>query len=174
MEASVLILDIDYRPLRIASWRDAFCDNILGKLEIVEYSTDRTIKGVHREWPMPSVARVMKRFKREKLLVKFSRLNIYSRDDFKCQYCGERFPSEELTFDHVIPRAAGGRTEWTNIVTACVADNARKANRSPEQAGMRLLSKPTKPKYLPTVLVDFDRANVPKEWRNYWQGGLKK
>lgn len=174
MDAAVLILDVDYRPLRIASWKEAFCDNLLGKLEVVHYSQDRTIKGVHREWPLPIVARVMKRFKRERISIKFSRLNIYTRDDFTCQYCTLRFPTEELTFDHVLPRAQGGKTDWTNVTTACIECNSTKANRTPDQAGMKLLSKPGKPKYLPTVLVNFDRANVPKEWRYYWQGKLEK
>lgn len=174
MDTAVLVLDIDYRPLRIASWKEAFCDNLLGKLEVVHYSEDRTIKGVHREWPMPSVARVMRRFKRDRIAIKFSRLNIYMRDHFTCQYCGEQFVSEDLTFDHVIPRSQNGKTCWENIVASCVLCNAQKANRTPAQADMHLLSKPSKPRYLPTVLVDFDRHNVPPEWIPYWTGRLEK
>jgi 5-methylcytosine-specific restriction endonuclease McrA len=67
-------------------------------------------------------------------VITFSRLNIYTRDRFSCQYCGARFRREDLTFDHVVPRSAGGRTSWENIVTACVPCNARKANRTPREA----------------------------------------
>ncbi len=171
---AVLVLDVDYRPLRIASWKEAFCDNLLGKLEVVHYSEDRTIKGVNREWPMPTVARVMRRFKRNRIAIKFSRVNIYTRDGFTCQYCYKRYPTEELTFDHVLPRAQGGKTDWLNVTTACIDCNSSKANQTPEQAGMKLLNVPVKPKYLPTVLVNFDRANVPKEWKYYWTQGLEK
>lgn len=171
---AVLFLDVDYRPLRIDDWTRAFVDVVLGKAEVVEYSRDRTIKGVTREYPMPAVVRVLRRFRRDRQVIRFSRLNIYARDAFTCQYCGQLLPSEDLTFDHVTPRAAGGRTTWENIVAACVPCNAAKANRTPSQARMRLLRNPTKPRWLPAVTVAMDPSRLPPEWAAYWGGTLQQ
>ena len=77
--------------------------------------------------------------------VPFSRANIYARDEHSCQYCGRRFPTSELTFDHVVPVAQGGRKDWENIVTCCVSCNRRKGGRTPEEAGMRLVRPPKRP-----------------------------
>jgi 5-methylcytosine-specific restriction endonuclease McrA len=169
----VLFLDIDWQPLRVEPWTRAVTDLFLGKVEVIEYSRDRTIKAVTHEVPMPAVVRVLRRFRRDRQAIRFSRLNIYTRDAFTCQYCGERLDTEELTFDHVLPRAGGGRTTWENIVTCCVPCNQGKANRTPEQAGMRLRRRPTKPRYLPTVTVLMDRRRVPEEWRPYWNVALE-
>jgi 5-methylcytosine-specific restriction endonuclease McrA len=170
---AVLFLDVDWRPLRVECWQRAISDVFLGKAEVIEYSRDRTIRGVTREHPMPSVVRILRRFRRDKLRIKFSRLNIYARDRFVCQYCGQRFASEDLTFDHVMPRSRGGRTSWDNIVTCCVGCNAVKADRTPEQAGMRLVRRPTKPQFLPAVTVRMGRTAIPEEWRAYWSGTLE-
>src|SRR5262249_26502664 len=115
---AVLFLDVDWQPMRVDAWTRAITDLFLGKVEVIEYSRDRTIKGVDREYPMPAVVRVLRRFRRDRVVIKFSRINIYTRDRFTCQYCAERFLAEDLTFDHVVPRSAGGRTSWDNIVTA--------------------------------------------------------
>src|SRR3954452_14319925 len=102
MSATVLFLDVDMQPLRIESWQRAIADFFLGKVEVIEYSRDKTIKGVGRELPMPAVVRVLRRFRRDKLRIRFSRLNIYARDRFVCQFCGVRWASEDLTFDHIL------------------------------------------------------------------------
>jgi len=172
MNAAVLVLDVGMRPLRVESWQRAICDVFLGKTEVVEYSKDRTIQGVTRAWPMPSVVRVLHQFKREKIRVKFSRINIYTRDGFKCQFCGQRLPSEDLTFDHVLPRSRGGRTVWENIVTCCVSCNKDKADRTPAEAKMRLLRQPRKPVYLPAITVKMDTKRIPVEWAPYWTTSL--
>jgi 5-methylcytosine-specific restriction endonuclease McrA len=171
---AVLFLDVDWQPMRVAAWSRAITDLFLGKVEVVEYSRDRTIKGVGREYPMPAVVRVLRRFRRERVAIKFSRLNIYMRDRFSCQYCGERFLAEDLTFDHVVPRSVGGRTTWENIVTACVPCNARKANRTPREARMSLRRQPSKPRYLPVVTVRMNERDVPREWRPYWSAPLER
>jgi len=164
----VLFLDVDWQRLRVEPWTRAITDLFLGKVEVIEYSRDRTIKGVTRHVPMPAVVRVLRRFRRDRQAIRFSRVNVYTRDGFACQYCGARMATEELTFDHVVPRAAGGRTTWENIVTCCVPCNRAKANRTPEQARMPLRRRPAKPRYLPTVTVRMDRRQVPEEWRPYW------
>jgi 5-methylcytosine-specific restriction endonuclease McrA len=117
--------------------------------------------------------RVLRRFRRDRVVIKFSRINIYTRDRFTCQYCSERFLAEDLTFDHVVPRSAGGRTSWDNIVTACVPCNSSKANRTPREAGMTLLRRPAKPRFLPVVTVRMDGRDVPAEWRPYWSAPLE-
>jgi len=95
--------------------------------------------------------------------VRFSRQTLFERDQYRCQYCGEYFEASELNMDHVIPRAMGGRTTWENIVTCCLKCNARKADRLPHQANMRLLRKPERPRWRPFVSSMLgDR--IDKEW----------
>ena len=173
MNAAVLVLDVGMRPLRVENWQRAICDLFLGKVEVLEYSKDRTIQGVNRAWPMPSVVRVLHNFKRDRIRVKFSRLNIYTRDGFKCQFCGHRFESEDLTFDHVIPRSRGGKTTWENIVTACVPCNKAKSDRTPAEAHMKLLKQPRKPAYLPAMTVKMDMRHIPEDWKPYWTTSLE-
>ena len=171
---AVLFLDQAYRPLRIETWQRAISDFFLGKVEVVEYSADRTIQCVGRTHPMPSVVRVVRHFKRDRIRLKFSRLNIYARDRFECQYCGDRKATEELTFDHVTPRSRGGRTCWENIVACCIPCNSEKADRTPSEAGMRLRSTPKKPRYLPTITVrGMGASDIPAAWRPYWTGALE-
>ena len=174
MSAAVLVLDVQYRPLVIESWQRAITGVFTGKTEVVVYSKDRTIKGVSQEYPMPSVVRVLRSFKRDKLRIKFSRLNVYARDNFTCQYCRHQFMAEDLTFDHVTPQSKGGKTCWENIVASCVSCNRRKANRTPEQADMPLLKRPKKPSYLPMITVKMDIKHVPEEWRDYWSVDLTR
>jgi 5-methylcytosine-specific restriction endonuclease McrA len=171
--AAVLYLDVDWRPLRIEPWQRAIADFFVGKCEVIEYSRDRTIQGVSREYPMPAVVRVLRRFKRDRIRIKFSRLNIYARDGFTCAYCRVRFPTEDLTFDHVIPRSRGGRTCWENIVSACIPCNSEKADRTPAEAGMTLIRTPRKPAYLPSVMVKMDSRQMPAEWAGYWTNALE-
>ncbi len=83
--------------------------------------------------------------------VKFNRRNIFARDGNRCQYCGKRFPTGELSLDHVMPRSRGGGTDWENIVCACVRCNVRKGGRTPLEAGMKLIKAPIKPKTSPTL-----------------------
>jgi len=81
--------------------------------------------------------------------VRFSRRNIFERDQNTCQYCAKRFPKPDLTIDHVVPQSRGGRDTWENLVLACVPCNVRKGNRTPREAGMLLVNKPVKPNWLP-------------------------
>jgi 5-methylcytosine-specific restriction endonuclease McrA len=107
--------------------------------------------------------------------VTFCRRNVFKRDHLTCQYCGARPGSEELTIDHVIPRAQGGQTNWENCVLACVPCNARKANRTPEQAGMKLRRHPVRPSWKPL----YDAQNIKiASWSRflseaYWNVSLE-
>jgi len=104
--------------------------------------------------------------------IRFSRANVLLRDNYTCQYCGEVLASHELTFDHVVPRARGGRTVWENIVACCRPCNARKGNRTPEQVGMKLLALPQKPRVLAFKLKHMRLARpLPDPWKPWipWQ-----
>ena len=102
---------------------------------------------------VPKVIRLLgyDRFPKEQ--VKLNRRNIYARDGSRCQYCGRHFSSKELTLDHVLPRVQGGENSWTNLVCACVKCNARKGGRTPQQASMRLIKVPVKPKRNPAIAL---------------------
>jgi 5-methylcytosine-specific restriction endonuclease McrA len=90
-----------------------------------------------------------------------------------CQYCGEHFGDDELTYDHVVPQSRGGRTCWTNIVTACCACNNRKDNRTPDEAEMNLLSRPKQPRWMPASLVDAAcKREIPPQWVD-WVGWMQ-
>ncbi len=162
----VLLLNITYEPLRIINWKKAITLLLLGKVEVLEeYS--REIRSVSFTIRLPSVVRLLRMVKRPKSPVKFSRQNIYARDKYRCQYCGQKFPSEELTYDHVIPRSRGGKTEWENIVTCCVNCNRRKGGKTPAEAGMRLIRKPVKPTWVPALRITIGFREVPQSWRDY-------
>lgn len=165
---AVLVLDIGMQPLKVQPWKKAIKSLIKGKVEVVEYSRDKTIRSENYETPMPSVVRLLRPLKWKRFRIKFSRINVYARDGFVCQYCGEQKPTEELSYDHVIPRAQGGITCWENITTACIRCNTFKGNRTPAEAGMKLLSVPRRPSVLPVISVAIDK-NTPPEWRNYWR-----
>jgi 5-methylcytosine-specific restriction endonuclease McrA len=96
--------------------------------------------------------------------VTFSRRNVFKRDKYACQYCGKQPGSEELTIDHVVPRAHGGLSTWTNCVLACIDCNSRKADRTPEQANMKLRKKPIRPDWKP---IYADRMHGVKSWSKF-------
>jgi 5-methylcytosine-specific restriction endonuclease McrA len=171
-----LVLNASYEPLKVIDWQRALTLFFLGKVEIVsEY--DREVHSVTMTFKLPSVVRLLK-FVRVKTLreaVPFTRANIYRRDDYRCQYCDVQFPTEELTYDHVVPAAQGGKRSWTNIATACVPCNRRKDARTPAEAGMPLRRLPTKPKPSPVFRVTLRMHKTPESWLSYlyWNAELE-
>jgi 5-methylcytosine-specific restriction endonuclease McrA len=163
-----LVLNATYEPLRIVSWQKAITLLFQGKVEVIA-NYDREIRGVTVRVKLPSVLRLLRhvRMKRPFAEVPFSRPNVYARDDYHCQYCGGRFPSGELTFDHVIPVARGGHKGWDNIVTCCVTCNRKKGDRTPEHAGMKLIRKPRRPEALPSLTLSLGVSRAPESWRDY-------
>ena len=115
-----LLLNASYEPLKIVHWQKAVTLWCQGKVEVISVY-DREIRAVSFSLKLPSVIRLLRyiKIKRRFDYVPFSRANIYARDEHLCQYCGDGFPTGELTFDHVIPVAQGGRKDWENIVTCC-------------------------------------------------------
>ncbi|MCB9555294.1 MAG: HNH endonuclease [Deltaproteobacteria bacterium] len=160
-----LVLDMGYQPINAVPFTRALSYIIKGKVDLLATYQ----RSIHPDWLMPAVVRLTHFLCARQHVVKFSRQNVLARDRFRCQYCGERKPIGELTFDHVLPRSRGGRTEWRNIVIACLACNSRKANRTPEEAGMRLRCRPARPSWLPLFgLMAQPIDSVPAEWRDYW------
>jgi 5-methylcytosine-specific restriction endonuclease McrA len=108
--------------------------------------------------------------------VAFSRRNIFKRDRFTCQYCGDQPGSEELTIDHVLPRAQGGASTWDNCVLACLACNKRKADRTPEQAGVRLKKPPVRPRWKPLYALESVRIESWSKFVSeaYWNVELEE
>lgn len=168
-----LVLSQAYEPVKIVSWQRAITLLFLGKVEVVE-EYDRDIKHVSYVIKMPAVVRLLHAFRRHKKPVKFSRVNIYGRDKYRCQYCLTKLSIEEGTYDHVVPRAQGGKTEWTNIVTCCESCNANKSSRTPEQAGMRLHAKPIRPEWVPILTIRVG-SSPPDAWATYlyWTSELE-
>jgi 5-methylcytosine-specific restriction endonuclease McrA len=137
-ESALAVDPEDYRAYSWADWarlapRDGepFIRTVTSRLRVPE-----VVALVHYDRPRESA-------------VPFSRRNIFKRDHNTCQYCGARPGTEELSIDHVIPRSLGGTSTWDNCVLACVDCNARKANRTPEQARMRLRRHPSRPAWRP-------------------------
>ena len=162
-----LLLNQGYEPLRAISWQRAFCLVALGKVEVVEHY-DRTVRSAQRAFQVPAVVRLLAQIRRYEQQVKFSRQNVLFRDDWTCQYCGEAKPKQQLTYDHVVPKAQGGRTCWENIVTACGECNRKKGARTPDQAGMRLRNHPHRPNWAPLFLLQTSTRNaIPNIWLTY-------
>ena len=169
-----LLLNATYEPLRVVHWQKAITLWCQGKVEIVAHH-DREVRSVSFSMKLPSVIRLLRRIRvrRNVEYVPFSRVNIYARDNHSCQYCGDSLASSELTFDHVIPVAQGGRKDWENIVTCCITCNRRKGGRTPEQAGMRLIRHPKRPDRAPAIRITFGLRNAPESWRDYFYWNVK-
>jgi 5-methylcytosine-specific restriction endonuclease McrA len=170
-----LLLNASYEPLKVVDWQKAITLWCQGKVEVIAVH-DREIRAVKFTVKLPSVIRLLRfvKIKRRFDYVPFSRAHIYARDKSSCQYCGEAFPTAELTFDHVVPVAQGGRKDWENIVTCCVACNRKKGGRTPAEAGMRLLRQPRRPDSMPARIITFELRYTPDSWRDflYWNTSL--
>ena len=170
-----LLLNASYEPLKVVHWQKAITLWCQGKGEVIAVH-DREIRAVSVSFKMPSVIRLLRfvRIKRRYDYVPFSRANIYARDHHTCQYCHEALPTSELTFDHVVPVAQGGRKDWENIVTCCVSCNRRKGGQTPAEAGMRLLRTPRRPNTAPSMRITIGLRNAPESWRDYlyWNAEL--
>ena len=126
---------------------------------------------------VPRIIRLLGYDKLPRQDVKFNRRNIYARDGNKCQYCGKKMPTTELSLDHVLPKSQGGKSSWENIVCCCVKCNVKKGGRTPDQAHMHLIAKPVKPKRSPVInirLADERYASWKQFLDNaYWTVELK-
>lgn len=142
------------------------CLDLGERVEVLEYY-ERTIRTAHAEFPLPAVIRVPGWLHRLPQVVPPTRRNVLLRDGFECCYCGRPGTSAELTIDHVQPRSRGGRTSWSNVVTACAPCNRRKGDRTPAEAGMPLSEEPREPSALQLGRRGMVVGDAPAEWVPY-------
>jgi len=174
-----LVLTVDYKPHARISWKKAIKLILKGRVEVLDeydgWFITATIK-------VPSIVRLIRSIFRTDKNVKFSRENIWLRDRGKCQYCDALVAKNKFTYDHVLPRAKGGKTTWENIVVSCMPCNQRKGNRALKDTDMHLKTPPFRPKKLTrTFTVSFHwNENMPNSWKqflddlNYWHGELEE
>jgi 5-methylcytosine-specific restriction endonuclease McrA len=190
LERPVLVLNKIWRPLRVTTVQDAIGLVAKGHALIIDAKNDFTthallswndvsrakqewgdgvIRSCHLMLMPPEVIMVTTYEKQGERSVVFSRRNLFKRDRYTCQYCGDQPTNhEDLTMDHIVPRSKGGKSTWENTVLACFECNKRKADRTPEQAGMKLKKVPKKPSWKTLVQVP------PKMRKESWQHFLDR
>ena len=164
-----LVLSAWYEPVARISWQRAITLLLTGKVEVVDEYQDREIRSKHVSLKMPAVVRFRRALRYRTQAVRFSRENVYLRDQGRCQYCAHRVTRAAATYDHVLPRSQGGRTSWENVVICCVPCNQQKGGLTPVQAKMALHSVPVKPKKLADTLrmrIAFNDG-MPQSWRTW-------
>jgi len=157
-----LLLDNTYLPVRVINWQKAMILLFTGRAEILHAYEDIQIHAPHTSFILPKVLRMYGRFK-GKREIRFSRHNVYWRDQHRCQYCAQQFAPEHLTFDHIVPLSKGGNTNWENVVTCCTDCNCKKANKTLKQARMTLIKKPKRPKFCHYMVLKLKMSDPP-EW----------
>ena len=168
-----LILNADYRPLSyfplsLWSWQEAVKAIFRGSVDVVsEY--DEVIHSPNMSMRLPSVL-ALKEFVPSLRKPAFTRFNVFLRDQWTCQYCGNKFKTKDLTFDHVIPRSRGGRTSWDNIVAACRPCNTKKGSKMPHEIGMLPITEPRAPNIY--MLQEHGRQFPPNFLHESWNDFL--
>lgn len=157
-----LLLSANYFPIRIISWERAVKMRFEGTADVVAEYEER-VSSPSVTWRIPAVVRE-RRVAKVRRAIRFSRTNVYLRDRYRCQYCGDKFAARDLSYDHVVPRSNGGKTVWENIVTACKSCNCLKGNREADECGMFPANRPVRPKSLPAAGPAIDRSTAPVEW----------
>lgn len=197
LNSAVLVLNKSYLPINITTVKRAFCMLVSGIARVVDeqyrtfdfHSWAELSEAVHGDTvglvdrvirvPRVIVLVTFDRFPRR--TVRFSRLNVLLRDNHTCQYCGEKFPRQKLNLDHVVPRSRGGITTWENIVTSCHDCNRRKGGKLIQEAGLKLIRRPFRPKTVPFLGRSGGRMHF-KEWKpflnvvdySYWNVELEE
>ncbi|MFD2512422.1 HNH endonuclease [Pontibacter locisalis] len=142
MKEKVLILNQDFSAIAVCTVHKAFILVYLDKAELVNKAENSFLRTVDKAFPVPSVIRLQRYVRVPYNGISLSRHNVLRRDNYSCQYCGA---VKNLTLDHLLPRSRGGKTNWHNLVTACMRCNTRKGDRTPEEAGLKLFQKPVRP-----------------------------
>ena len=171
----VSIDDGQYNSYDFTSWVDVSA--FKAECELPDEDRYESIKTFSLEVRVPKIIRLVVYDKLPKATIKFNRKNIFARDKNRCQYCGKKVPTSELSLDHVIPRTQGGTSNWKNIVCACTNCNKHKGGRRPEEAGMKLICKPVKPNHCPLIQLKLgsNKYNSWKQFLNnaYWSAPLE-
>ena len=170
LERPTLVLNRNWQPVNVATvarslvmlWNDSARVVDPGDYQTFTWADwsrmapadgEPCIRAVRQRFRVPEVVTLTGYDRLPAAAVTFSRRNIFKRDHFTCQYCGVQPGGEELTIDHVLPRSQGGTSTWTNCVLACVSCNKRKADRTPQQARMKLRKPPVRPSWNPLYAV---------------------
>lgn len=194
---SVLVLNRSYMPVHVTTAKRAFSLLYQGLARAIDrnYKTfdfdswmvlsieagDPTIGLIDRLIKIPRVI-VLSAFDRmPRRRVRFSRYNIYARDENRCQYCGVQYARSELNLDHIIPRSHGGTSTWENVVCSCLRCNRKKGGRTPREAGLKLLRPPRRPKWTPIMSLTMSEIRH-REWlpflnivdASYWNTELRE
>jgi len=202
LDCNVLVLNRYYMAIRIVGARRAFSLLFRDLAEVVSFEQDgysnynfqnwcevsqfrRDFEPDGHDWvstvnfyiAVPRIIRLLFYDRLPRNEVKFNRRNIFARDKNRCQYCGKRQRTSELSLDHVIPKSIGGKSSWENIVCACAKCNVKKGGRTPRQAGMTLIQKPVKPKHNPLIHIHLGHQRY-RSWKQfldhaYWSVELK-
>ena len=169
LNSRVLLLNQTYEPLGTVSVARAIVMLFKNSVFVEEWDGDRVLRTPRDEYPVPSVVRrrTYVNVRRGRETAGMKRVRIYIRDQFRCQYCGERKNPVELTLDHILPRSRGGDNSPVNVVTACVRCNQRKGSRTPEEARMPLLTTQTALRVKLERVVLCHYAEARPEWRKY-------
>ena len=172
ISSPALVLNADFRPLSyyplsLCSWQDAIKSVFLNRVSIIE-SYDKEVHSPSISYSLPSVI-ALKDYVMLQRKPAFTRFNVFLRDNFTCQYCHKRFPTNELTFDHLVPRCLSGKTSWNNVVSACTSCNLKKGRRLIKYTDMKLLKTPARPT---TMQLQNNGRNFPPNflhdsWRDY-------
>lgn len=159
----VLVLNQNYEPLSVCNVQKAVVLLWLGKAELIAIRPDRILRTIRSRYPYPSVVRLHMYVHVPFKKVELTRKNILRRDHFRCAYCAR--PTPPLTIDHILPKSRGGGDTWENLVCACVRCNNRKGDRTPDEAGMRLLFRPFRPNHV--TFIQNVVGTVESEWEPY-------
>lgn len=124
------------------------------------------VRSVNFALQVPRVVRLLHYNRIPKYTLRFSRRNLFARDQHRCQYCGHAAPTSQLSLDHVMPRSRGGPTTWENVVCSCISCNTRKGGRTPKEARMKLLNKPVKPRFNPLLARKLDNPKY-ESWKAF-------
>ena len=196
-DSAVLVLNRHFQPIHVTNAKRAFSLLYLGVARVIdrEFKTfdfdswaqlsaemagvGDSVKTVSRAIRVPRVIVLQLYDRIPKTKVRFSRHNIYMRDGNTCQYCGQELPRSDLNLDHVVPRAQGGRTTWENVVCCCIDCNLHKGARTPDQAGMKLMKPPVRPRWTPSFRTANDKVRY-RDWlpfldipnASYWNAEL--
>lgn len=181
LNSDVLVLNAGFIPIRITSAKDAICLITADKaISILE--EDKYVRSPSISIRIPSVISIIGYSSLPKRRVAFSKLNVIYRDDMTCQYCCKRFSMRDLTIDHIIPRSRweevtgklldNGFSRWGNIVCACRWCNNKKGNKLLKELGWHIPTKPTEPKYMPHIVISFDKAKQ-KGWLPFCSFNVK-
>lgn len=167
----VLALASNYEPIGVISWEKAVTLLVTNKVFSVEDS-DKIIRSPSTELKIPSVVVYCNASRKGKRAIRFSRKNVWLRDEGRCQYCNKEVKYGDFTIDHIKPKCNGGVSSWENTVVCCYSCNQKKAEKTMEQVGFKLIKKPTVPFHLPYISsIDDYYANnkIPENWK-FWIG----